>query len=40
LDVEHDTSVRRRLSVLCSSLVKDVESLDSCVGSLDARVRR
>jgi len=40
LDVEHDTSVRRRLSVLCSSLVKDVESLDSCVRSLDARVRR
>ncbi len=40
LDVEHDLSVRRRLSVLCSHLVKDVESLDACVGSLAARVHR
>jgi 5S rRNA maturation endonuclease (ribonuclease M5) len=35
LGVRYDTNVRKRLSVLCSSYIKDVESLDSFIGRLN-----
>lgn len=40
LGIVHDTSVRKRLAILCSGYIKDVESLNQMVGRLIAGAER
>ncbi len=39
LGVLYDTSLRKRLAILCSGYIKDVESLEQMVGRLNFRGR-
>lgn len=39
LGIAYDTSLRKRLAILCSGYIKDVESLDQMVGRLNCRGR-